>query len=90
MSEPSFTHMLVEQHFAVMQERKLAAELHFAHAVQVGPKLAAAWKRAGAVKAAPEADDMPFDAQVPEPVVTTAAPEPAANPDNLRERLGLK
>ncbi|MCG2841364.1 hypothetical protein L6Q21_10265 [Sandaracinobacter sp. RS1-74] len=77
---------LVDRHFAVMHERKLDAELRFAHAVAVAPTLAVAWERTRKVE--PLADDMPFAVDVPEPVVTTAAPA-AAQPDNLRQRLGL-
>ena len=76
---------LVNRHFVVMHERKLAAELRFAHAVAVAPALAVAVERTRRVE--PVADDMPFDVRVPEPVVTTAAP--TAKPDNLRQRLGL-
>ena len=34
-------HHIVERHFVVMQERKLVEELHFQHALSVGPVLSA-------------------------------------------------
>ena len=33
---------IVENHFVVMQERKLFSELHFSHAVRIAPALSAA------------------------------------------------
>lgn len=79
-------------HFVVMQERALFKELHFQHALRVGPGLRAALD-ALAVKGTALAPVAP--ATEPEPERTPLLPpaprvvRPGA-PDGLRERLGLR
>ena len=84
-------HHIVERHFVVMQERKLVEELHFQHALSVGPvlsaKLAAAAGRGAAPLTLP-----PVAAPMPVPAASAPAPRVArpGAPDGLRERLGLR
>lgn len=79
-------------HFVVMQERALFKELHFQHALRVGPDLRAALDAVAGEAAAPvTVADSPPVAVEP---VTKSAPQPSvarrAVPDGLRERLGLR
>lgn len=84
---------VVDNHFVVMEERALFKELHFQHALRIGPGLRAALDAVTGTDAA----------RVTVPLATAPAPEPAASappsphrvaragaPDGLRERLGLR
>jgi hypothetical protein len=79
-------------HFVVTQERALFKELHFQHALRVGPALRAALDALAGKGAAPApvADGLPVAVEP----VTEPAPLPKvarrAAPDGLRERLGLR
>lgn len=79
-------------HAVVMHERALFKELHFQHALRVGPSLRAALDAlAGKGTApAPVAQGEPValaPAQAPAPLPRVAR---RGSPDGLRERLGLR
>ena len=78
-------------HFVVTQERALFRELHFQHALRVGPDLRAALDEVQAAGTAPVTEP-PAPATAPEPAPSVPTPRVArrAVPDGLRERLGLR
>jgi len=79
-------------HAVVMQERALFKELHFQHALRVGPGLRVALDALAGKSAAPAPVEQDTPA-APVPVAPPAPPVTAArrgSPDGLRERLGLR
>jgi hypothetical protein len=78
----SESHRVPENHFVVMQERKLFRDLHLAHALRAGPGL-----RAALDGLAGPADTATAPQQVPQVVAVEAAPN---EPEDLRALLGLK
>lgn len=83
---------VVDNHFVVTQERALFKELHFQHALRVGPSLRAALDALAGRGAAPAR--VVQNAPAATAPVAPSAPLPRVarrgSPDGLRERLGLR
>lgn len=80
----SESHRVPENHFVVMQERKLFRDLHFAHALRVGPALRAALDELAS------SADTAFVPQKVLPVVSAVLASAPRQMDDLRAALGLK
>lgn len=79
-------------HFVVMQERALFSELHFQHALRVGPDLRASLDAVAGEGAAPVtvADSTPVPVEPSAPSAPLPRVARRSSPDGLRERLGLR